>query len=170
MEIIYLENGIKWKNGDCEVTYEADNIEFAADSLEFIYAEIINDDGNSEYRFLDLTGNEICKYDETNVLQIKVGTTWSNKEYEEIMDVYIIGGKIYAMISPTDIDVYDLSSHYIGTIKAPFGYTYYRFVDGEKLRAICQGSEENADMFGRIDCRFEYDNLTNNWVKAGVTY
>lgn len=50
------------------------------------------------------------------------------------MDVYIIGGKIYAMISPTDIDVYDLSSHYIGTIKAPCGYIYYRFVDGEKHR------------------------------------
>ena len=138
--------------------------------MEFVYAEIIKGDGNSEYRFIDLSGNDICKYDEINVLQIKVGSTWINKEYEEIIDVYLISGKIYVIISPTDIDVFDLSAQYIGTINAPFGYNFSRFIDGEKLSIICRSGAENADKFGRTDCRFEYDTLTNNWVKIGIAY
>ena len=84
--------------------------------------------------------------------------------------MYIIWNKIYVMVSSTDIDVFEFSAQYIGTIEAPFNYIYSRFVDGEKLSVICQGNMENADTFGRTDCRFEYDTITNNWIKVGIAY
>lgn len=169
MDIIYLENGLKWNNGDSEVVYEANNIEFASDSQEFIYVEIIND-GGTEYRFVDLNGNDICKYDESNVLKIRVEDKWINKVYEEIIDVYIVNEKIYAIVSPTNIDVFEFSSKYFGTIKSPVGFDFSRFIDGEKLSVVCQGELDNADIYGRKDYRYEYDNLTNNWVKIGIAY
>lgn len=45
----------------------------------------------------------------------------------------------------------------ITKISPPFGYIFYRFIDGEKLSVICQGNNNTADKYGRNDWKFKYD-------------
>lgn len=53
----------------------------------------------------------------------------------------------------------------ISKISPPFGYIFYRFIDGEKLSVICQGNNNTADKYGRNDWKFKYDFLNNTWHK-----
>ena len=58
----------------------------------------------------------------------------------------------------------------ITKISPPFGYAFYRFIDGKKLSVICQGNNNTADKYGRNDWNFKYDFLNNTWHKESFAY
>ena len=69
MEVKYADNIVKWLYDDKEITYEAEGVGFATDVATAIYIESVSN-GIYEYRFVGFSGEDICKYDDNNLLII----------------------------------------------------------------------------------------------------
>ena len=89
--------------------------------------------------------------------------------YNELKTVKVSKDNIYLMYK-NRISVLSRKGDEITKISPPFGYIFYRFIDGEKLSVICQGNNNTADKYGRNDWKFKYDFLNNTWHKESFAY
>ena len=97
MEVKYADNIVKWLYDDKEITYEAEGVGFATDVATAIYIESVSN-GIYEYRFVGFSGEDICKYDDNNLLIIYDKNAEKHEiQLEEINDVLIFSGKVYVM-------------------------------------------------------------------------
>ena len=70
-------------------------VEFATDVSTAIYIELMFD-GIYEYRFVGFSGEDICKYDDNNLLTIYNENAGKHEiQLEDINDVFIFKKKIY---------------------------------------------------------------------------
>ena len=97
MEVEYADNMVKWLYDDKEIIYETKGVEFATDVATAIYIELMFD-GIYEYRFVGFSGEDICKYDDNNLLTIYDENTEKHEiQLEDINDVFVLKKKIYVM-------------------------------------------------------------------------
>lgn len=170
MEVEYADNIVKWLYDDKEITYEAEGVGFATDVATAIYIESVSN-GIYEYRFVGFSGEDICKYDDNNLLIIYDKNAEKHEiQLEEINDVLIFSGKVYVMNKRENIIVYNTEGENKGLIMPPQGYIYSRFCNSSKFEVICEGDLSKADNFGRVDYKFEYDLFCNNWERKTVVY
>ena len=169
MEIEYTDKMVKWIYNNNKITYEANGIEFASYNSGIVYIEMVNDD-IYEYRFVDLKGEDICKYNENNLLTIFKNVDKHEIKLEEINDILVFDGKIYVMNKRKDIIIFNEDGENNGVIKPPQGYIFSRFCNNSKFEVICEADLLNADSFGRVDYKFEYDLFCNNWERKTVVY
>lgn len=167
MEIEYTDNMVNWIYDNKKITYEANGIEFALYNSEIVYIEIVYDD-IYEYRFVSLKGEDICKYNDNNLLTIYKNVEKHEIQLEEINDILVFNGKIYVMDKRKDIIVFNEEGKNKGVIKPPQGYIFSRFCNSSKFEVICEADLLNADSFGRVDYKFEYDLFCNNWERKTV--
>lgn len=170
MEVEYVDNMVKWLYDDKEIIYETKGVEFATDVSTAIYIELMFD-GIYEYRFVGFSGEDICKYDDNNLLTIYDENAGKHEiQLEDINYVFIFKKKIYVMNKRKSIIVYNTEGENKGLIVPPQGYIYSRFCNSSKLEVICEGDSLRADSFGRVDYKFEYNLFCNNWERKNVVY
>ena len=169
MEIEYTNNVVNWVYDNKEITYEANGIEFVSYNSERVCIQIVYDD-MYEYRYVDLKGDDICKYNEKNLLTIYKNIEKYEIQFEEINDVLVFSANIYVMNKRKDIIVFNREGKNKGVIKPPQGYRFSRFCHGSKFEVICEADLLHADSFGRVDYKFEYDFFCNNWERKTVVY
>ena len=152
MEINFSSDNriVNWKYENKSYSYVVEGIIFATESNDMIFLEIYENKTFS-YRFINLNGKDILWYDENGNLKLfdSDGHCINEHRYNELKTVK---GDEITKISP------------------PFGYAFYRFIDGEKLSVICQGNNNTADKYGRNDWNFKYDFLNNTWHKESFAY
>ena len=85
-------------------------------------------------------------------------------------DILVFDGKIYVMNKRQDIIIFNKDGENNGVIKPPQGYIFSRFCNNSKFEVICEADLLNADSFGRVDYKFEYDLFCNNWERKTVVY
>lgn len=161
---------INWKYKEILYSYVAEGIIFAAEKDGIILLEIYKDNISS-YRFINLKGKNILWYDESGIVKIfdSNGSLIGERRYDELKTVKISKDKIYLMFK-NKICVLSEKGDEIARITPPFGYTFYRFIDGEKLSVVCQGNNSTSDKYGRNDWKFQYDFLNNMWCKESLAY
>lgn len=170
MEVVYENSIVKWLYDGNEVVYEANGIEFATYGEQSIYIEVLLGE-TYEYRFVNFYGKDICRYDENNIISIFDENSRKYEiQLEEINDVLFFNGKIYVMNLRTEIRIFNCSGKSEGVIKPPYGYTYTRFCNSSGIAIVCEGDISHADSYGRVDYKFEYDMICNDWRKKTVTY
>lgn len=170
MEVEYVDKMVKWLYDDKEIIYETKGVEFATDVVTAIYIELMFD-GIYEHRFVGFSGEDICKYDDNNLLTIYDENAGKHEiQLEDINDVFIFKKKIYVMNKRKSIIVYNPEGENKGLIVPPQGYIYSRFCNSSKLEVICEGDSLRADSFGRVDYKFEYNLFCNNWERKNVVY
>lgn len=170
MNMEYSENEVKWIYNNTKYKYEVSEIEFASDMSQCIYIEMIQD-GIYEYRLVDFEGKDICSYNENSRLKIYDMDGCSHESnLEDINDILFLEDRVLVMNKKEEILLYGRNGICNGIIKPPFGFIFSRFCNAKKLEAVCQGSIQQADNYGRVDYRFEYDFLTNSWNKKSLAY
>lgn len=164
MEIEHTNNVVNWVYDNEKITYKANGIQFVSYNSEIVTIEIVCD-GIYEYRFVGLKGEDICKYNEKNLLTIYKNVEIYEIQLEEINDILVFDSKIYVMNKREDIIVFNREGKSKGVIKPPQGYNFSRFCNSSKFEVICEADLLNADSFGRVDYKFEYDLFCNNWER-----
>lgn len=79
-------------------------VEFATDVATAIYIELMFD-GIYEYRFVGFSGEDICKYDDNNLLTIYDENTEKHEiQLEDINDVFVLKKKIYVRFKKINLE------------------------------------------------------------------
>lgn len=172
MEINFSSDNriVNWKYENKSYSYVVEGIIFATESNGMIFLEIYENKTFS-YRFINLNGKDILWYDENGNLKLfdSDGHCINEHRYNELKTVKVSKDNIYLMYK-NRISVLSRKGDEISKISPPFGYIFYRFIDGEKLSVICQGNNNTADKYGRNDWKFKYDFLNNTWHKESFAY
>ncbi len=172
MEINFSSDNriVNWKYENKSYSYVVEGIIFATESNDMIFLEIYENKTFS-YRFINLNGKDILWYDENGNLKLfdSDGHCINEHRYNELKTVKVSKDNIYLMYK-NRISVLSRKGDEISKISPPFGYIFYRFIDGEKLSVICQGNNNTADKYGRNDWNFKYDFLNNTWHKESFAY
>ncbi len=108
-------------------------------------------------------------------IQIILLTIFTNADkreikLEEISDILVFHGKIYVMNNRNAILVFNWDGEDNGVIEPPQGYIFSRFCNSSEFEVICEAGLSNADSFGRVDYKFQYDLFCNNWKRKTVVY
>ena len=161
---------VNWKYKNVLYSYVAEGIIFVAESNDIIYLEIYENKTFS-YRFINLNGKDILWYDENGNLKLfdSDGNCIIKHRYNELKTVKVSKDNIYLMYK-NKICVLSGKGDEISKISPPFGYFFYRFIDGETLSVVCQGNNNTADKYGRNDWKFQYDFLNNMWYGESFAY
>ena len=84
-----------------------------------IYIELMSE-GVYEYRFVEFSGRDICKYDDNNLLTIYDQNEEKHEiQLDDINDVFILNKKIYVMNKRREIIVYNSKGENNGLIMPP---------------------------------------------------
>lgn len=176
MILEYSSSIVKWNNGEKNVEYHVEGIEFASEENNMIYIETYKNN-IFEYYYVDRNGYCILSY--SDELEKIVVTDEDGNEHctnnllikEAVIDSL---GRIYVLIAENNKDKlleYSRKGDVINEFLPPNGYTFYRFGQvAEDLQIICQGDEKSKDKYGRNDWKFTYNFDEGEWNRDTLAY
>ncbi|RKM55771.1 hypothetical protein D6853_09505 [Butyrivibrio sp. X503] len=169
MDLEYTKTKIEWIHNGKKIERNIEGIDYAYSIKDYVCVKTY-DNNQFEYYYMDLEGNNICKYDESGNLTISTESGEYKEKFGKIHGVNLIDTQIYVMTNGEDIWIYDREAICIGKIEPPEGFRYYYFGSGEGLEAVCQANPELADQYGRVDYRFQYNFENSKWKKICFAY